>query len=1390
MAGLTSAPVPAVAAPSETPATEQEAREAAHEQAPRLGDLGDDSRPPEVGTLADLSDPLPDDELGAALTEAGATGERVEIASQTTETSISYAQPDGTVQIESAAGPVRTQVGGEWVEVDTTLQLTEAGVQPLAVTGDITFSAGGAQPMAVLGDGEGTSISLRWPGELPEPELSGDTATYPDVLPGVDLVLTATRQGFTQHLVVNERPTDPAVIEALSALEFDLSTEGATVAEGAGGQLQVLDGAGAVVGTAAAPLMWDARNDARSGEPAALEPIELDLAAPSDPADDATLVLSPPAEFLTDPATVYPVVIDPTQALGALGDTFVQSNIATTPQGGSTELRSGTYDGGATRARGLLRFDVGGVKNRVVQSANLALFETYSGSCSPRWVDIRKAGDFDPNTVTWNNQPWIGWAVADLVGNANAAFGYSSACPARWVDFNLTGWTAHFADTRTNAGNVMALAVTASSETDTPSWKKFASGNAGSNVPLLTVTYDGSCDQYNGNTVCGAVRDKYYALGGPGGTLGLPTNSTAPLRDSGSFNHFQHGSIYFSPATGAHLIKGGTRDKWASLGWENSYLGFPTTDEICGLRNNGCFNHFQGGSIYGSPASGVHTIRGAIRDKWASLGWENSTLGYPTTDHTALTGGAFNHFQSGSIYWSASSGAHTVAGAIRDKWASLGWENSTLGYPTTDDTALTGGAFNHFQGGSIYWSDPTGAHTIRGWIRDKWAQLGWERSYLGYPIIDETAVSGGAYNDFSGGSIYSSVDSGAHALHGQFRDYWNALGATASTLGFPASDQYATDYGSRQDFPGGQIILTADSGGPRDCTITGSSNADQLIGTADDDIICALDGDDIVDGLEGADVILGEAGNDTLAGGLGADSLRGGSGHDFLLGDADSDVLEGEGGDDRLTGGLADDQLRGGAGADELTGGDGADTLLGEAEADTVSAGDGDDSADGGDGADILAGGAGADTILGGRGADGLTGDAGTDVLAGHDGDDDLQGGDDSDELFGGLGQDALTGGSGDDRLDGGPTGDSVDGADGSDACIMADARTHLLACEDVHTNTAVDTTASYVTEAAPVRMATDILVISGSELVADSASATVTTNIVPEGGARLVTPSATGTEATVEIGLGLPHAESLDDARVAAGGTAVYAHDQGLFDVAVQAIGGSLRLATVISSAAAPTRYEYPVALPPGAIVRFDSDGEVVMFAADGTFVGGLAQPWAKSADGFDVPTHYELDGTTLTQVVDHTAPGVIYPVIADPHLGTYTRYAITAGGAPASSSGVAAAADVINCTVKAHNPHPSTHARGARVNAEVRITCTKPVARMFAATSLYRGNGSFYRAGDASTVYGRKQSSWFANGPCVTDSYYIRGQVVVTFPPGYKPDRLQTSVKSTTAWIHCGVR
>lgn len=226
-------------------------------------------------------------------------------------------------------------------------------------------------------------------------------------------------------------------------------------------------------------------------------------------------------------------------------------------------------------------------------------------------------------------------------------------------------------------------------------------------------------------------------------------------------------ALFCSAHAFAFDVYGEIAKKWNSLGAQNGFLGAPLNSETGTPDGIGRFNHFQGGSIYWTPATGPHEVHGAIRQKWASMGWERSHLGYPISDEEAMPDGKgrFSNFQGGTIFWSAESGAYELHGQIMKKWVMLHGSRGFLGYPVTDErTAPDGkGHYAHFQGGSIYWSPATGAHEVHGFIRDKWASLKWERGALGYPISDEYQDGKYRRSNFRGGSIRWTPQTGAVA---------------------------------------------------------------------------------------------------------------------------------------------------------------------------------------------------------------------------------------------------------------------------------------------------------------------------------------------------------------------------------------------------------------------------------------------------------------------------------------------------------------------------------------------------------------------------------------------------------------------------------------------------
>lgn len=263
--------------------------------------------------------------------------------------------------------------------------------------------------------------------------------------------------------------------------------------------------------------------------------------------------------------------------------------------------------------------------------------------------------------------------------------------------------------------------------------------------------------------VLGAVLGEYLRAGGPTGVLGFPITDELPGRVApGRYNDFagSGGSIYWSPTTGAHAVWGSIRQQWLALGGETGVLGYPLTDELGTPDGTGRYNHFAGnGSVYWTPATGAHAVYGQIRERWAALGWETGPLGYPVSDELGVPGGRRNEFSRGGLIdWSPSTGAHAVLGAIRQRWEASGAERGPLGLPVTDELGTPDGRgrYNHFAGSggaSVYWTPQTGAHGVYGGVRRVWSASGWELGRYGYPVTDQYPVRGGQAAGFERGTI-------------------------------------------------------------------------------------------------------------------------------------------------------------------------------------------------------------------------------------------------------------------------------------------------------------------------------------------------------------------------------------------------------------------------------------------------------------------------------------------------------------------------------------------------------------------------------------------------------------------------------------------------------------
>lgn len=149
----------------------------------------------------------------------------------------------------------------------------------------------------------------------------------------------------------------------------------------------------------------------------------------------------------------------------------------------------------------------------------------------------------------------------------------------------------------------------------------------------------------------GAIRSTWKNTKWERGRLGYPVMAQkCGLPGGGCYQTFQKGSIHWTKATGAQATWGAIRSEWKRTGWERGVLGYPTTMEKCGLRGGGCYQHFQRGSIHWSPKTGAHATWGTVRSTWQKNSWERGKYGYPTGRASVGNDGKVRQrFQGGTI---------------------------------------------------------------------------------------------------------------------------------------------------------------------------------------------------------------------------------------------------------------------------------------------------------------------------------------------------------------------------------------------------------------------------------------------------------------------------------------------------------------------------------------------------------------------------------------------------------------------------------------------------------------------------------------------------------------------------------------------------------------------
>ncbi|ABM13253.1 MULTISPECIES: LGFP repeat-containing protein [Mycolicibacterium] len=330
-----------------------------------------------------------------------------------------------------------------------------------------------------------------------------------------------------------------------------------------------------------------------------------------------------------------------------------------------------------------------------------------------------------------------------------------------------------------------------------------------------------------------AITAAWQSSGGDTGPLGPRSGDVYPV-GSGFAQNFASGRMFFTPATGAHFMQGAILEKYDSLGGPaDSDLGFPTIDEGPGRApesRNSTFSAADNPVIFWTPATGARVVRGPINAAWDKLGGSSGVLGVPAEDETYDGSVVTQKFTGGEL--SYDSGAKTfttvppeLAGQLTDlsipddpiaainaARRAAGGARGPLGAAEGDPYEIgSDGMGQDFVNGAIFYSPETGANVVTGQVLAKYQSVGGPEGDLGFPITSEadgglapaSRISSFAAEDKP--VIFWTPDHGAVIVRGAMNAAWQKLGGATGELGAPVADQTQNGDVITQRFNGGAL---------------------------------------------------------------------------------------------------------------------------------------------------------------------------------------------------------------------------------------------------------------------------------------------------------------------------------------------------------------------------------------------------------------------------------------------------------------------------------------------------------------------------------------------------------------------------------------------------------
>jgi len=406
-----------------------------------------------------------------------------ELTGLRTETSTTFANPDGTRTARLYSGPTfALDSRGAMVPIDTTLRRDTDGRYRPAAAKAASFAALGTDPeLARLGLGDDIDAAFGIAGAAPVPGVAdGAGVRFADLRPHSDLVVTAIPSGITESIVLKSA-------SAPTSWRFPLRLTGLTpeLVEAAG-RVDLRDRTGKVRMVIPPGFMYDAVRDPRTGTGTRSNGVRYTVDK-----DGGTWILGVTLDeaWLRSPARRYPVVVDPPLSLrdSIYADTFVSSTVfANRDNSRETFLKVGTFNGGGEKSASYIRFHDSPFLFRFVLGASLNLYQTWARSCTPSTLYVHRTTSdwFEFNALSWPGPSYDGTPIAQ---KAFSRGGNCTSNPAGWetIPLNPTQLTSFW-----NLSVPFFGFSLRASNTDNNGEKYFYSSQyAGGGGPTLDVLY-------------------------------------------------------------------------------------------------------------------------------------------------------------------------------------------------------------------------------------------------------------------------------------------------------------------------------------------------------------------------------------------------------------------------------------------------------------------------------------------------------------------------------------------------------------------------------------------------------------------------------------------------------------------------------------------------------------------------------------------------------------------------------------------------------------------------------------------------------------------------------------------------------------------------------------